>query len=64
MLLVIRYRYPRVANILGAVTGVVSLAIAIACGASMPVLILGGGSSIVLAIVRFGGKRKQLTATR
>ena len=57
MLLVIRHRYPRVANILGFVTGIITLAIAIACGASMTVLILGGGSSIALAVVRYVGKR-------
>jgi hypothetical protein len=64
MLLVIRHRYPRLANILGMITGIVSLAIGIACGASMTVLILGGGSSIALAVVRYAGKRKQLTSPR
>jgi arginase family enzyme len=57
MLLVIRHRYPRFANILGFVTGLITLAIAIACGASAPVLILGGGSSIALGVVRYLGKR-------
>jgi hypothetical protein len=57
MLLVIRHRYPRVANILGFVSGVITLAIAIACGASTTVLILGGGSSILLSGVRYVGKR-------
>jgi arginase family enzyme len=64
MLLVIRHRYPRLANILGMITGIVSLTIAIACGASMTVLILGGGSSIALAVVRYVGKRRQLTSPR
>lgn len=57
MLLLIRYRYPRLANILGFVSGVITLAIAIACGASTTVLILGGGSSLLLCGVRFVGKR-------
>jgi hypothetical protein len=35
---------------------VVTLAIAIACGASTTVLILGGGSSIALSVVRYLGK--------
>jgi hypothetical protein len=33
MLVLIRHRYPRAANILGFVTGVITLAIGIACGA-------------------------------
>jgi len=57
MLLLIRHRYPRLANILSFVSGVITLAIAIACGASMTVLILGGGSSLLLCGVRFVGKR-------
>jgi hypothetical protein len=57
MLLIIRHRYPRLANILGFVTGVITLAIGIACGASMTVLIIGGGSSVVLSAVRYIGKR-------
>jgi arginase family enzyme len=57
MLLVIRHRYPRVANILGWVTGVITLAIGIAGGASTTVLILGGGSSVALGVVRYVGKR-------
>ena len=64
MLLVIRHRYPRLASILGAITGVLSLAIGIACGVSVPVLILGGGSSVALAIVRYVGRRRQLAVTR
>jgi arginase family enzyme len=56
MLLVIRHRYPRVANILGFVTGI-TLAIGIACGASTTVLLLGGGSSVALGFVRCLGKR-------
>jgi hypothetical protein len=64
MLLVIRHRYPRLANVLGLITGIASLAIAIACGASMIVLILGGGSSIALAVVRFVGKRERLASPR
>ena len=58
MLLVIRHRYPRVANILGFVTGVITLAIGVACGASTTVLILGGGSSVALSVVRYLGKRQ------
>ncbi len=57
MLLVIRHRYPRIANLLGFVTGILTLAIGIACGASTTVLILGGGSSVALAAIRFVGKR-------
>jgi arginase family enzyme len=57
MLLLIRHRYPRVANILGFVTGVTTLAIGIACGAGATVLILGGGSSVALGVVRYVGKR-------
>jgi hypothetical protein len=57
MLLLIRHRYPRVANILGFFTGVVTLAIGIACGASATILILGGGSSVALAVVRYLGRR-------
>ncbi len=57
MLLVIRHRYPRLANILSFVSGVITLAIAIACGASTTVLILGGGSTLLLCGVRFVGKR-------
>jgi len=57
MLLVIRHRYPRIANILGFLTGVITLAIGIACGAGATVLILGGGSSIALSAIRYAGKR-------
>ena len=57
MLLIIRHRYPRLANILGFASGVMMLAIGIACGASMTVLILGGGSSVALGAVRYFGKR-------
>jgi hypothetical protein len=57
MLLLIRHRYPRLANILGFVTGVMTLAIGIACGASTTVLIIGGGSSVALSAVRYVGKR-------
>jgi arginase family enzyme len=57
MLLLIRSRYPRTANILGWISGIITLAIGIACGASMTVLILGGGSSIALGAVRYVGKR-------
>jgi arginase family enzyme len=57
MLLLIRHRYPRVANGLGFVSGVILFAIGIACGASMTVLILGGGSSVALGAVRYLGKR-------
>ena len=57
MLLLIRSRYPRIANVLSVFTGVVTLAIGIACGASMTVLILGGGSTLALSAVRYAGKR-------
>jgi hypothetical protein len=57
MLLLIRSRYPRIANILGFVTGVITLAIGLACGASTIVLILGGGSSVALSVARYVGKR-------
>jgi arginase family enzyme len=57
MLLLIRHRYPRIAGVLGFVSGVIMLAIGIACGASMTVLILGGGSSVALGAVRYLGKR-------
>ena len=57
MLLLIRHRYPRLANILSFVTGVITLAIGIACGASTTVLIIGGGSSVALSAVRYVGKR-------
>jgi hypothetical protein len=57
MLLLVRHRYPRFANILGFFTGVITLAIGIACGASMTVLIIGGGSSVALSAIRYIGKR-------
>jgi arginase family enzyme len=57
MLLLIRHRYPRLANVLGFVSGVITLAIGIACGASTTILILGGGSSVALGVVRYVGKR-------
>ena len=57
MLLVIRSRFPRIANVLSFVSGVIFLAIGIACGASMTILILGGGSSVALGVVRYVGKR-------
>jgi hypothetical protein len=58
MLLLIRHRYPRLANILSFFTGVITLAIGIACGASTTVLIIGGGSSLALSAVRYIGKRR------
>jgi len=57
MLLLIRHRYPRLANILSFVTGVIALAIGIACGAPTTVLIIGGGSSVALSAIRYIGKR-------
>ena len=63
MLLLIRSRYPRVANIVGFVIGAIMLAIGIACGASATVLMLGGGSSVVLSIIRYAGKRNQRLGT-
>jgi hypothetical protein len=63
MLLLIRSRYPRVANIVGFVTGVIMLAIGIACGASTTVLMLGGGSSVALSVIRYAGKRNQRLGT-
>jgi hypothetical protein len=59
MLLLIRSRYPRIANTLSFFTGVITLAVGIACGASMTVLILGGGSTLALSAVRYAGKRNQ-----
>lgn len=58
MLLLIRHRFPRLANILSFVSGVIMVAIGIACGASMTVLIIGGGSSVALSAVRYIGKRR------
>jgi hypothetical protein len=57
MLLLIRTRYPRVANVLGWISGFITLGIAIACGASTTVLVVGCGSSLLLGTVRFVGKR-------
>jgi arginase family enzyme len=57
MLLVIRHRYPRFANVVGFVSGLIMLAIGVACGASTIVLILGGGSSVALGVIRYVGKR-------
>ena len=57
MLLIIRHRYPRIANIVGFVMGVIMLAIGFACGASATVLILGGGSSVLFSVVRYVGRR-------
>jgi hypothetical protein len=65
MLLLIRSRYPRLANILGWASGIITLSIGIACGAPITLLILGGGSSIALGVVRYVGKRHpQLVAHR
>jgi hypothetical protein len=63
MLLLIRSRYPRVANIVGFVIGAIMLAIGIACGASATVLMLGGGSSVALSVIRYVGKRNQRLGT-
>ncbi len=57
MLLVIRARFPRIANVLSFVSGVIFLAVAIVAGASLTVLILGGGSSVLLSAARYFGKR-------
>jgi hypothetical protein len=57
MLLLIRHRSPRIANVVGFVMGVIMLAIGVACGASTMVLILGGGSSVLLSLVRYVGGR-------
>jgi hypothetical protein len=57
MILLIRTRYPRLANTLGWISGFITLGIGIACGASMTVLLIGGGSSLALGTVRFVGKR-------
>ncbi len=57
MLLLIRHRFPRLANVLSFVSGVIMLAIGIACGASMTVLIISGGSSVALSAIRYIGKR-------
>ena len=58
MLLIIRHRYPSVANVVGFISGVIMLAIGIACGASATVLILGGGSSVALGAIRYFGRRR------
>jgi hypothetical protein len=58
MLLLIRARYPRVANILGFVIGVIMLVVGIACGASATVLMLGGGSSVALSVFRYVGSQR------
>ena len=57
MLLIIRSRFPRIANVLSFVSGVIFLTVGIAAGASPTVLILGGGSSVLLSAVRYVGKR-------
>jgi hypothetical protein len=62
MLLLIRTRYPRVANVLSFLTGVATLTIGVACGASATVLILGGGSSVALSLARHLGKRDRRSA--
>jgi|HubBroStandDraft_5_1064220.scaffolds.fasta_scaffold369655_2 hypothetical protein len=64
MLLLIRHRYPRLANILSFFTGVITLAIGIACGASTTVLIIGGGSSLALSAIRYIGKRRPRLVAR
>jgi hypothetical protein len=64
MLLLIRHRYPRLANILSYFTGVITLAIGIACGASTTVLIIGGGSSLALSAIRYIGKRRPRLVAR
>jgi hypothetical protein len=62
MLLLIRARSPRIANIAGFVMGMIMVAIGIASGSSATVLMLGGGSSVVLSVVRYLGKRHQRPA--
>jgi len=64
MLLLIRARYPRFANILGFVIGLITLAIGLACGASSTVLILGGGSSVALSVLRAAGSHRAELAGR
>ena len=63
MLLLIRSRYPRVANVVGFVMGLIMLTVGIACGASATVLMLGGGSSVALSVIRYVGKRNQRLGT-
>jgi len=63
MLLLIRSRYPRVANVVGFVMGLIMLTVGIACGASATVLMLGGGSSVALSIIRYAGKRNERLGT-
>ena len=63
MLLLIRSRYPRVANVVGFVMGVIMLAIGIACDASATILMLGGGSSVALSVIRYVSSRHQRLGT-
>jgi hypothetical protein len=58
MIILVRYRFPRFGAILGAVSGFITLGIALACHASPTVIMLGGGSSLLIAAVRFIGRRK------
>ena len=53
MLLVIRSRFPRIADVLSFVSGVIFLAIGIVAGASPTVLILGGGRRCLLSAARY-----------
>jgi hypothetical protein len=64
MLLLIRTRYPRLANVLSFLTGVATLTIGIACGASATVLLLGGGSSLALSLARHFGKNNRRLRTK
>jgi hypothetical protein len=58
MIILVRSRFPRFGAVLGAVSGFVTLGIALACHASPTVIMLGGGSSLIIAAVRFVGRRK------
>jgi hypothetical protein len=63
MIILVRYRFPRLGAVLGVLSGFITLGIALACHASPAVIMLGGGSSLIIAAVRFIGRRKQLGAT-
>jgi len=60
MIILVRYRFPRFGAILGVLSGFISLGIALACHASPTVIVLGGGSSLVIAAVRYVGRRKRV----
>jgi hypothetical protein len=65
MLLLLRLRHPRLANMLSFLIGVATLALGIALGWPPSVLLLGAGTSIALSLLRHFGKRSdRLTGGR